>query len=100
MPVDGSSAPPALDETIAFASFTLLPGGERALYTKPGPYSSVDLVSTSGGAPVRVNPELPPYAGEVGAFAVGTPGFVYAANQDDPAEVGLYQAVITRRAPR
>ena len=92
-----------LDETIGFASFTLLPGGERALYTKPGPYSLVDLevflVSTSGGTPVRVNRPLGLY-GEANSFAVGAPGIVYIANQDDPGQFELYQAVLRRQAPR
>lgn len=99
-PIDGSSTPLELDETASFASFSLLPGGARVLYTKSGPYSAADLelylVSTGGGKPVRVNGELP-FLGSVEGFAAGSPGFVYTANQDDPNEVELYQVVITRR---
>ena len=103
VPIDGTSAPLALDESIAYASFTLLGGGERVLYTKPGPCSLVDLeiflVSTSGGTPVRVNRPLE-LNGRASGYAVSSPGIVYIANQDDPGQYELFQAVITKRAPR
>lgn len=103
VPLDGSSPPVALDSAVHIPAFTLLPGSERLLYTKSGPYSPIDLevflVSTSGGTPVRVNRPLGP-DGEAGSFAVGAPGIVFLANPDDPEQLELFQAVLRRHAPR